>query len=89
MRLAMNQNIGAGGMLIAMCADFKVGDLLSLTFRLPTGEGERSVKARVVRVEPNTDDPEGAWPYKVGLAFEEVAADLVPYLDDAQSRFGG
>lgn len=88
-KIAMNQNIGAGGMLVALCADLKVGDIVSVAFRLPTGEAERTVNARVVRIEPNSEDPDGEWPFKVGIAFDEIAPDLIPYLEDAMSRFGG
>lgn len=87
--LAMNQNIGAGGMLVALAADLKIDDIVSVAFRLPTGEAERSVNARVVRIEPNSEDPDGAWPFKVGLAFDELAPDLIPYLEEAMARFGG
>ena len=87
-KLAMNQNIGVGGMLVALAADLKVDDVVALTFRLPNGESDRSVSGRVVRIEPNTEDPEGAWPFKVGIAFDEVAPDLIPFLEDAMARFG-
>lgn len=88
-KIAINRDIGAGGMLVALCADVKVGEVVSVTFRLPTGGEERSLSGKVVRLEPNTEDPDGEWPFKAGVAFDEVAADLIPHLEDAVSRFGG
>ena len=87
--LAINHNIGAGGMLVALCADVKVGEVVSVTFRLPTGGEERTVRGTIVRLDPNTEDPEGEWPFKAGVAFEEVSPDLIPYLEDAVARFAG
>jgi PilZ domain len=87
-KLAMNQNIGAGGMLVALCAELKIDEPVSITFRLPTGGEDRTARGRIVRIEPNTEDPDGEWPFKVGIAFDEVAPDLVPFLDDAVARFG-
>jgi PilZ domain len=86
--LAINQNIGAGGMLLALRADVKVGDVVSVKFRLPTGGADRELQGRVVRIERNSEDPDGEWPFKVGVAFEDVSPDLIPLLEDAVARFG-
>jgi hypothetical protein len=88
-KVAISRNIGAGGMLVALCADVKLGELVSITFRLPTGGEERTLRGTIVRLDPNTEDPDGEWPFKAGVAFDEVSQDLIPYLEDAVSRFGG
>ncbi len=88
-KVAINHNIGAGGMLVALCADLKIGEPVAMTFRLPPGDVERAVRGHIVRIEPNTEDPDGEWPFKVGVAFDELSPDLIPYIEDAVSRFGG
>lgn len=87
--IAINRDIGAGGMMVVLCADVKVGEVVSVTFRLPTGGAERTLRGRVVRLSPNAEDPDGEWPFKAGVAFDEVAPDLIAPLEDAVSRFGG
>ncbi|HEX2676972.1 MAG TPA: PilZ domain-containing protein [Polyangiales bacterium] len=88
-KLAVVHNMGAGGMLIALCAEVKVGEPVSVRFQLPTGDSQRELQAHIVHVERNAEDPDGEWPFKVGIAFDEVSSDLIPALELAVSRFGG
>ncbi|HEX4352613.1 MAG TPA: PilZ domain-containing protein [Polyangiales bacterium] len=86
--VAMTHNIGAGGMLMALSRAIEVDELVVVTFRLPPPSGrEYSLRGRVLRIESNSADPEGGWPYRIAVAFDEVAPELMPYLEDAQ-RFG-
>jgi hypothetical protein len=87
-KVGINHNIGSGGMLVAACADVTVGERVTVTFQLPTGGGLKELPGSVVRIERNTDDPDGEWPFKVAVAFDEVSPDLIPYLEDAVARFG-
>jgi hypothetical protein len=87
-KLAMNHNIGAGGMLMALSAELTVGEPVKVTFRLPSGDAEHSLQGRILRIEPNSEDPEGGWPHRVAVVFDEVAPELVPYLIDAVARYG-
>ncbi len=82
--MAVNHNIGAGGMLIAVSSELKLGQEATVTFRVPPdGVEERRMRGRVVRLEKNRADPDGVWPYRVAVAFEEIAEDLVPLLEKA------
>lgn len=87
-KVAINHNIGAGGMLIALCAELKVGEPVSVTLRVPPAGEERVLRGRIVRIDPNTEDPDGEWPFKVGIAFDQVSQELIPFLEDAVTRFG-
>jgi hypothetical protein len=41
----------------------------------------------VLRIEANPEDPQGAWPHRVAVAFDEVAPELLPYLEEAVQRY--
>jgi c-di-GMP-binding flagellar brake protein YcgR len=88
LRMAMTHNIGAGGMLMVFGAGLEVGESVKVTFRLPSGEREQVVQGKVLRIEPNAEDPEGAWPLRVAIAFDEVDPELAPVLQSAADRFG-
>ncbi len=87
-KIAINHNIGAGGMLIVLCAEMKIGESVSVTFALPPSGETRALRGHIVRIDPNTEDPDGEWPFKVGVAFEEVSPELIPFLEEAVARFG-
>jgi hypothetical protein len=85
--MAVNHNIGAGGMLIALTAELKVNQKVAVTFRMPPqGEQEQRIEGCITRVEKNTEDPEGTWPFRIAVAFDNVATDLIPLLERAVSR---
>jgi hypothetical protein len=86
--MAMTHNIGAGGMLMVLGTDLAVGEQVRVTFRLPPGDVERVLQGTVSRIEPNAEDPEGAWPMRVAIVFENVDPELEPMLEDAASKFG-
>jgi hypothetical protein len=46
--------------------------------------GERTLHATVVRCEPNDDDPEGAWPSRIALRFDEPDDELEAWLRDLE-----
>jgi hypothetical protein len=82
--MAVNHNIGAGGMLIALSAELKPGTEVSVTFRLPPdGKEERRLTGQIVRIEKNEADPDGVWPYRMAVAFDQIATDLIPLLEKA------
>jgi hypothetical protein len=82
--MAVNHNIGAGGMLLALSAELAVGEETTVTFRLPPdGKEERSLRGTILRIEKNPEDPDGVWPFRIAIGFDEVAEDLVPLLEKA------
>lgn len=82
--LAFNQNVSAGGMLIAVSARLEVDAEVIVRFQVPPESGqEHVVEGRITRIERNTEDPDGIWPYRVAVAFESVDEALVPYFERA------
>jgi hypothetical protein len=65
-------------------AKVEAGSVVTVRFRLPPAlDRERMVQGRVVRIEDNVDDPEGLWPYRIAVAFEDVDLELIPVLEAA------
>jgi PilZ domain len=85
--LAMTHNIGAGGMLIALTTEIDTDEPVVVTFRLPPSDREYSLRGHVLRIEANPEDPQGAWPHRIAVAFDEVAPELLPYLEEAVQRY--
>ena len=44
---------------------------------------------RIVRVEPNTSDPNGLWPYRIAVEFTEPQPDLELALRGQSSHLEG
>jgi len=84
--LAMTHNVGAGGMLLASPATLEAGQRVKVTFAVPPAGEQRSLDAHVIRVDRNPEDPEGAWPNRIALAFEEVEESLESILASATER---
>ena len=68
--MAINHNMGPGGMLIASSAELAAGTEVMCSFVVPSSSKQQQIKGRVIRVEKNADDPDGMWPYRIALAFE-------------------
>jgi hypothetical protein len=81
--MAFNQNISAGGMLVAVSARLEVDADVVVRFQVPPDQHEHVVQGRILRIERNADDPEGIWPYRVAVAFESVDEALIPFLERA------
>ena len=85
--MAVNHNIGAGGMLVALSTELDVGKEVTVTFRLPPdGTQERRLTGQIIRIEKNEADPDGVWPFRMAVAFTEIANDLIPLLEKAVTR---
>jgi hypothetical protein len=82
--MAVNHNISAAGMLIAVSTRLQVGAPVTVRFRMPTAAAvEHELNGTIVRIEDNSADPEGMWPYRIAVAFDHVEDALVPFLEKA------
>lgn len=75
--MAISHNASGRGMLLVTATTLQVGAQVHIVVQLPPeGSEERKVSGRVVRVDKNKDDPEGIWPHRVAVEFEEPVPDL-------------
>ena len=85
--LAMSQNISTSGLLMATTRELAEGAAVTVIFRVPPDNGdEQRVVGKVVRFEENENDPEGLWPYRVAVEFEDVHPELEPILASLKDR---
>jgi hypothetical protein len=80
--MAVSHDASDGGFLLVCSQRCPVGAPIHLTFSIPPG-GPLTVRvgATVVRVSSNDEDPDGLWPYKVAVQFDEPVPDLEAYLE--------
>ncbi|MFI5305707.1 MAG: PilZ domain-containing protein [Polyangiales bacterium] len=82
--IAVNRNISATGMLVGLSTRLEVGAAVELRFSVPAAtEPERILRGKVVRIEPNTEDPDGMFPYRMAVAFDDPDPALIPSLEHA------
>jgi hypothetical protein len=74
---AVARDAGAGGILISSAGALDVGTEVTVAFRIaPDDPGERTVRGKVVRFEPNRNDGGGAWPHRIAVEFSEALPEL-------------
>ena len=96
---AVTYDTSERGAMILAPRSFPVGTKVSVTFELPFsggGSGGRSeggepptihtATGLVVRAEPNVDDPNGLWPHRVAVTFDEPVPALVDWLHPGSKR---
>lgn len=78
---AVSHDASDNGLLL-VCSDTPpVGSNVKVTLRIPPGGNvEVSVLATVVRVTNNDEDPDGLWPKKMAVRFDEPIEKLEAYL---------
>ena len=77
--MAVTHNASGHGLLLVTASALDVGAPVSITIEVPPeGSAHKDVHGRVVRVEPNVEDPDGMWPHRLAVEFD----DAVPELDE-------
>ena len=76
-RLAIGHDVSQTGSLLVTRQQLAMGQQVRIFVRIPPdGEDEVAVRARVVRVEPNDADPEGLWPTRVAVEFDQPYPEI-------------
>lgn len=76
--MGLAQNISDQGLLVASRRAFDVGRPLELNVHVDPDAGQVvRLDAHVVRTTDNDADPNGLWPYKVAVHFDQPVSDLV------------
>lgn len=75
--MAVSHNVSGAGMLMVSAATLEVGSTVNVVVSLPPdGVEEQRLQGRVVRVEKNADDPDGLYPHRMAVEFDEPVPDL-------------
>ncbi len=81
---AVAQDVSDRGILLAARKRFELGAEVNVSLHLDPESGTpRLLRGRVVRQEPNANDPGGLWPYKVAIEFETADPELLTALSAA------
>ena len=83
---AVCNDVSAAGILISGSTALKVGDDVTVAFRVSQGSPERKLAGRIVRVEPRDDDPRSVWAHRMAIEFVEPDATLQASFTRASSR---
>jgi hypothetical protein len=85
--MAITHNASQRGVLIVTASTLEVGAPVTLTFSGTDGAGEpRQAHGKVVRVEPNREDPDGMWRHRLAVEFDEPAEELSLTLAELAER---
>jgi len=74
--VAVVRNVSTGGALVVTASELTVGASISVFFRVPGGSERHEVVGKVVRVTANDADPDGAWPFRIAIAFDKLEPEL-------------
>jgi len=77
---AITHNVGAGGLLLASPARLEPGERVTVNFAVPASGRSYLLEGCVLRLEPNPEDPEGTWPNRIAVQFDDVQEELEPLL---------
>jgi PilZ domain-containing protein len=83
---AVCNDVGAAGILISGSTELKIGDVVTVAFRVSPEGPERKMSGRIVRVEPRDDDPRTVWPHRMAIEFIEPDATLQSMFAPVSSR---
>ncbi len=75
--VAVGHDVSARGLLMVSASKLEVGAELTVKVQLPPDSSEeREIRGRVVRVEKNQEDPDGMWPHRIALEFEDTDEEM-------------
>ena len=83
--LAVSKNISWSGVLVIAGADLEPGERVTMTLQVP-GEDARELSGAIIRVEPNEEDPDGLWRYRLAVRFDENVEDLEPAFERLEGK---
>jgi PilZ domain len=84
--MAVSHDASDNGLLLVCQSTLPVGARVRITLRIPPGGPVAvPVSATVVRISQNDDDPDGIWPYKMAVCFDEPVPHFEEYLAQVKS----
>jgi hypothetical protein len=70
--IGVTKNVSLQGVLLCSAEKFVVGAPVTVELHLEPEKAEpRRVQGTIVRLTRNDDDPEGLWPYKMAVEFDD------------------
>jgi hypothetical protein len=89
-RLAVGHDMSQKGSLLVTRSKLHAGERVRLFLRIPPhGDVEQQIAARVLRTEENSADPEGLWPYRVAVEFDQPYPEVEELLREHSEYIEG
>ena len=80
--MAVTHDASSAGVMIVAASRLEIGASVDMTFQIPpSGEREVTVRGTVVRVNKNSADPHGMWPYRIAIEFDAPDPELEPVIE--------
>lgn len=83
---AVSRNVSRTGLLMAVGPRLRVGEPLSMTFRVTPEAEELTVTGTIVRVLERVEDPRGYWPHQVAVEFDEMLPGLETVFEEVEAK---
>ncbi len=74
--IAVTHDASERGLLMVTASRLDPGSAVTVVLKAPDGTETHHLSGRVVRVETNTDDPQGLWPHRMAVEFDQPAPKL-------------
>jgi hypothetical protein len=82
---AVCKDASAGGVLISGSQSLRVGERVTVTFRVTPDSPEQQVAGRIVRVDPPDAHPRAIWVHRMAIEFLEPDPALAALFERAAS----
>jgi hypothetical protein len=85
--MAVTHNASGGGVMLVTASELELGAPVTISLTVPgDGQREKTLHGRVVRVEPNREDPDGLWRHQLAVEFDERVPELETILAELVGR---
>ncbi len=85
--MAVTHDASDRGVMLVTASTLDVGSPVTITFQIPPDlHTEKTIQGRVVRVEPNREDPDGLWRHRLAVEFEHPVPELEAILGQLVTR---
>jgi hypothetical protein len=85
--MGVTKNVSRQGVLLCSAEKFVVGAPVTVELHLdPDVQAPRRVQGTIVRLTPNEEDPNGLWPYKMAVEFDDPDPVVTDRLDGGGER---
>lgn len=84
--LGVSRDASEVAIRISAASKIDVGERVTVAFAVPPDGTEQRVEGTILRMEPNSDDPNGLWPFRVTIGFDGPVPGLEQLLKEGVER---
>jgi hypothetical protein len=87
--LGVTRDASRAAIRVSAATKLEVGERVTVTFSLPDDAQEHRVEGAILRMEPNSDDPHGLWPFRLTVSFDREVPELEALLKEGVEKAKG